>query len=112
MRILLVDDEQPLLALLSQYLVRSGHQTAVAETFAAGLEFTTQPSGSFDAAVVDLSLPDGNGEDLARKILEAHPAARVVIATGYAYEPPNSLTGKVIVLQKPFLPRRLLHVLG
>jgi len=64
-----------------------------------------------DAAVIDLSLPDGSGEDVARALLAFDPAIRIIMATGYAYEPPTALRGRVAILQKPFLPRALLNVL-
>ena len=78
---------------------------------ATALLNTGKAFGLVDAAVIDLSLPDGSGEDIARAVLEFDPAIRIIIATGYAYEPPASLLGKVAVLQKPFLPRALLNVL-
>ena len=109
MRILLVDDEASLLSLLSQYLTRSGHETALAETVTAALDLATQP---FDAAVVDLSLPDGSGEEVVKALLRAGTTANIVISTGYPYDPPPAFAGRVIVLQKPFLPRALLNVLS
>lgn len=36
-----------------------------------------------DRAVVDLRLPDGSGLDVVRAIHDAHPAARIVVLTGY-----------------------------
>ena len=113
MRILLVDDEASLLLLLGQYLVRTGHETIAANSCAEAIALlkTGEVIGPVDAAVIDLSLPDGSGEDIARAVLEFDPAIRIIIATGYAYEPPASLRGKIAVLQKPFLPRALLNVL-
>jgi two-component system, cell cycle sensor histidine kinase and response regulator CckA len=112
MRVLLVDDEIELLRLLSQYLVRSGHEVITAETKAIALDEAAKEGSTLDAAVIDLCLPDGNGEDVARRIAVLHPHAKLIISTGYAHEPSGDLNGRVTVLQKPFLPRALLHVLS
>lgn len=113
MRIFLVDDEAPLLQLLGQYLSRTGHTTVTAASVAEAIALLQdmEALGAIEAAVIDLSLPDGSGEDIATAVHLALPGVRIIIATGYAYEPPESLKGKVAVLQKPFLPRALLNVL-
>jgi two-component system, cell cycle response regulator CpdR len=112
-RIFLVDDESSLLQLLSQYLARTGHETISAGSVmeAKSLLSNAEALGALDAAVIDLSLPDGSGEEIASALIDQHPGVRIIVATGYAYEPPSSLRGKVAVLQKPFLPRALLNVL-
>ena len=112
MRVLLVDDELELLRLLSQYLVRAGHEVIAAESRATALAEVAKDGLILDAAVIDLSLPDGNGEDVARSIAVLHPQAKLIISTGYMHEPSMDLKGKLTVLQKPFLPRALLHVLS
>jgi DNA-binding response OmpR family regulator len=111
MKILLVDDNEPLLGLLRQYLVRFNHEVIAVTSFTAGLA-AARNERLLDAAVVDLLLPDGSGEDLAGQILELHPAVKVVISTGMGYEPSNGLAGRIRVFQKPFLPRDLLHILA
>lgn len=108
MRILLVDDEPSLLSLLTQYLTRQGHEVRTAGTCAAATAALLE-EGPLDAAIIDLTLPDGNGEDIARQCAARHPEARIVIATGYDYTAPTTTW---TVLQKPFLPRALLHILG
>jgi DNA-binding NtrC family response regulator len=108
MRILLVDDEPSLLSLLSQYLTRQGHEVQTAETCAAASGIV-EASGGIDAAIIDLTLPDGSGEDIAKACALRHANARIVIATGYDYTAPSDTW---TVLQKPFLPRALLHILG
>jgi DNA-binding NtrC family response regulator len=112
MRVLLVDDESDLLRLLTQYLVRSGHEVISAETKSGAFDEAARDGLTLDAAVIDLSLPDGNGEDVARRVAELHPQAKLIISTGYAHEPSVDLNGRVTILQKPFLPRALLHVLS
>lgn len=111
MRVFLVDDEASLLQLLGQYLSRNGHSSVTAGTVAEARTLLSTDTETIDAAVIDLSLPDGSGEEIAQLLADEYPGVRVIMATGYAYEPPAALRGKVAVLQKPFLPRALLNVL-
>jgi signal transduction histidine kinase len=44
----------------------------------------TESRSGFDVALVDLRLPDGDGTDLARELLNAAPDAQVILLTGHA----------------------------
>ena len=111
MRILLVDDEPSLLQLLGQYLTRAGHVVIDANSCRSAMALLAGGAGHLDAAVIDLGLPDGSGEDIARAVLGLDPSIRTIMATGYAYEPPQELRDRLTVLQKPYLPRALLALL-
>lgn len=109
MRILLVDDEPSLLSLLSQYLTRQGYDVKTAATREAAVSLLASDGFEIDAAIIDLTLPDGSGEEVAKHCATSHPAAKIVIATGFHYEAP---VGTWTVLQKPFPPRALLNILS
>ena len=111
MRILLVDDEHSLLQLLGRYLTGAGHVVIDADSFRSAMILLERGPGHLDAAVIDLALPDGSGEDIARALLALDPTVRTIIASGYAYEPPRDLQGRLTVLQKPYLPRALVALL-
>lgn len=102
-RILLVDDEPTLLALLRRYLERGGHAVALSETAEDALQ-TFQESGPFDLVVADLTLPGMNGEELIVKLRELTPGLPAILSSGYAHE--THLAGARF-LQKPFLPNAL-----
>jgi DNA-binding NtrC family response regulator len=113
-RIVLVEDEAPLLALLERYLVRCGHAVRSFATASAAWEaFEAEPE-AFELAVADLTLPDGTGDGLARRMLERNPALKVVVCTGYPFDLETlgiEDTSRAAYLQKPFLPRALGAVL-
>ena len=106
MKVLIVDDEVSICQLLGEFLRRSGYEVAIAHT---GAEAALLGS-VFDAAVIDLDLPDISGEDIARRMARENPKARLLISTGHEYTPPRGLN--VMVLKKPYLPRELLNVLA
>ena len=112
MRLLLVDDEDSLLQLLGQHLVRNGHTVESAASFADGANLS---GGGFDAAILDWTLPDGNGLDLGMAIMRQHPQIKVVFTSGYPLDftlVPLELRPRVRLLQKPFLPRALGEILN
>lgn len=102
-RILLVDDEPTLLALLRRYLERSGHEVVLAETAEDALD-RFQSSGPLDLVLADLTLPGMNGEELIGRLRKLAPGLPAILSSGYAHETP--LAG-VRFLQKPFLPNAL-----
>jgi len=104
-RILVVDDEAPLLRLMQKYLERAGY--AVDACGRAGEAWTlfTSPQRNYALAIVDLTLPDLPGEELVRRMREHKPGLRVIICSGAPAGIEES-TG-IRYLQKPFLPRML-----
>ncbi len=53
--------------------------TAEAGSLEEGREVLRTAADSFDVAIVDLGLPDGEGEDLIREIYEANPRCLVLV---------------------------------
>jgi two-component system phosphate regulon response regulator OmpR len=107
-RILLVDDDPRLAAMLAEYLGGAGYRVRTAATGAAGLErLGAEP---FDALVLDLSLPDMDGLEVCRK-LRARWELPVLMLTARG-EPMDRVVGLEIgaddYLPKPFEPRELL----
>ncbi len=110
-RLLLIDDDARLTAMLGDYLRGAGLSVDTAASLAAGREkLAAQP---FDALVLDLMLPDGDGLDLCRE-LRADSRTRqlpllMLTARG---EPMDRIVGLELgaddYLGKPFEPRELL----
>ena len=109
-RLLMIDDDARLSAMVSDYLRAAGFEIEVAGSLAAGRERLA--AGSYDALVLDLMLPDGDGLDLCRE-LRANPRTRqlpllMLTARG---EPLDRIVGLELgaddYLPKPFEPREL-----
>jgi two-component system phosphate regulon response regulator OmpR len=110
-RLLLVDDDARLTAMIGDYLRGNGYAVDTAGSLAAGRE--RLKSGVYDALVLDLMLPDGDGLDLTRE-LRADPRLKrlpllMLTARG---EPLDRVVGLELgaddYLPKPFEPRELL----
>jgi two-component system cell cycle sensor histidine kinase/response regulator CckA len=103
-RILLVDDEAPLLDLLKRYLERLGYEVDSCLTPADALvRFDADPA-RYSLVLTDLKLPGMRGDEMLLKMRERSPKIRAIIASGYPYEPSGKRTK---FLQKPFLPKML-----
>jgi signal transduction histidine kinase len=80
-RVLVVDDNAPLVANLVEVLEGAGYVVHGAGTCAAALPLARE---GFDVALVDLRLPDGDGSALAPQLKELQPDGEVVLLTGFA----------------------------
>ena len=110
-RLLLIDDDIRLTEMVGEYLRRSGFEVDTVGSLAAGRERLKLIH--YDALLLDLMLPDGDGLDLTRE-LRAQPRTRrlpllMLTARG---EPMDRIVGLEIgaddYLGKPFEPRELL----
>ena len=112
-RILVVDDEKDVRAMMSIVLRVRQFEVVEAATAAAGLEAFDQASfdqASFDAAIVDIFLANANGFDLIAALRERAPDLPVVAVSGIAtvdLASPAAGMSNVVSLQKPFRPNDL-----
>jgi DNA-binding NtrC family response regulator len=109
-RILLVEDEAPLLQLIEKYLQRLGFEVEThLKSFDALRNFEAAPD-RYSMVIADLGLPDMPGDTLLTRMLEIRPDLRVLVCSGSPYfieNLPNSLQQQVAFLQKPFVPKML-----
>ena len=80
--VLVVEDDEDLLAILSAFLQKQGHRVTTA---ASGQEARAKlEEAIFDLALVDIRMPDVSGLEVLRWLKERHPDTQVVMITGYA----------------------------
>lgn len=83
-RILLVDDEQEIVAMLKLMLERLGYHVTCRTSSIEALEAFKQNPNSFDLIITDLTMPNMTGEQLARQIIEIRPDMPVILCTGFS----------------------------
>jgi len=81
-RILIIDDDFDMCALLSRFLNKKGYITEVAHNGSKGLAKFNEYH--FDIVLCDFRLGDKDGKDVLSKIKEARPKTIVIIITGYS----------------------------
>jgi signal transduction histidine kinase/ActR/RegA family two-component response regulator len=80
--VLFVDDEEPLVSLVTRLLTRNGYRvTACTSAKQALAAFEAAPQ-SFDLVVTDHNMPEMTGIELAGRLLERRPDAVIVLASG------------------------------
>ena len=83
-RILLVDDEEPIIRMEKQMLERLGYQvTACTSSPDALMAFRASP-GKFDLVITDMTMPKMTGVQLSQKFLEIRPDIPIIICTGFS----------------------------
>ncbi|MBN9030242.1 MAG: hypothetical protein BGO05_18390 [Rhizobiales bacterium 63-7] len=117
MRILVADDVEVMRISLELALSSGGHEVSVVPTGRAALNILREKR--FDAAVLDLWMPDGDGLSVLRQIREEQPALRLFVITGGGPRLPieaaaliSEVWGAERVFIKPFDESELLAVLG
>ena len=103
LRVLAVDDEEPVLQVLGDLLTMLGQDVEIALGGAAGLE--RYAPERFDAVFTDLGMPDVNGWEVVRTVKTRSPETPVVIVTGWGAQIETralSARGADFVIPKPF----------
>ena len=111
-RVLVVDDQKDVRAMVSMVLRLSHFEVSEAESVEGGLQAFGE--GDFDAAVVDVFLKDESGFDLIAALRERAPDLPVVAVSGLATlgaVAHSAVLSNVVCLQKPFRPVELIHAL-
>jgi two-component system CheB/CheR fusion protein len=83
LRLLVVEDHEATLAVLSRLLRRRGHEVTTATNCQDAL--AAYAAANFDAVITDLGLPDGSGLDLMREIQRQRPVPGIALS-GYGME--------------------------
>jgi len=81
-RILVIDDEQPIVEAIARMLETEGYQVDVATSGAEGVSRFRE--GLQDLVLTDLRLGDMTGTDVLREVKVLKPGTAVIILTGYA----------------------------
>src|SRR4051812_29005848 len=106
-RVLIIDDDEELCELVSEYLIVEGFEVETANDGAAGLERAL--SGDYDMAILDVMLPKMNGFDVLRNLRQESKLPVIMLtARGDDMERIVGLEiGADDYLPKPFNPREL-----
>lgn len=103
MGILIVEDDPALAGLLERYCQRLGQTARLATTAtAARAAFLAAPA---ELAIIDLTLPDEPGDQLAASLMAQDAGLRVILTSGYPASVdllPEPCRPRAVFLPKPF----------
>ena len=80
-KILVVDDEVPILELIGEALTHAGYQVITTDSAENALEILAKET--IPVMFLDLNMPGMNGLDLCRRIRSISPMAQLFAFTGY-----------------------------
>jgi PAS domain S-box-containing protein len=86
--ILLIEDEVAVVATLRKLLERLGYNVLEAKTGKEAIRLTRAYDGAIDLAILDVFLPDMNGNKIYPLIKEFRPDLKVLVFSGYSIEGP------------------------
>jgi DNA-binding NtrC family response regulator len=113
-KILVVDDEPPLLKMMGVYLSRVGYAVTLFDSSDRAWTAMEPMAHEYAAAVLDATLRGMSTEELALKLAAAGPALRIVVASGYPVDMSAieaAAPGRVSFLLKPFTADTLIRTL-
>jgi CheY-like chemotaxis protein len=102
-RILVVDDEQVILEFAHRVLSDAGYDVAIASRGVDALKLTDTQS-PFDLFVIDVLMPEMRGDELAPRLFQRFPNAKVLYFTGHSdslFETRNVLWESEAFIDKP-----------
>jgi DNA-binding NtrC family response regulator len=110
-RILIIDDERPILMTLEALLERRGYQVDTAPTASQGLKLLKSKSPAL--VLLDLQLPDAEGLEMLDRIKTELPEMQVIILTAHdsLHNAIESIKrGAYHFISKPYAPEELLSL--
>jgi PAS domain S-box-containing protein len=110
--VLLVEDEPIMRSLTRQLLQEHGYQVVEANDGKAALELLDAHHGAVELMLTDVVMRGMSGPELALRLMDTHPAVKVVYMSGYTGElisQKGDLGQGIPLLEKPFTRLALLR---
>ena len=101
--VLVVDDEPEVRSIAARYLKRLGLECNEVGCGQDAIDaFQAQPD-KFDLVILDVTMPNMNGIEVAERLLAEDPSARIVLTSGYSDATvPDDLRSRIQFMRKPF----------
>src|SRR6266704_275704 len=85
-RILVIDDDAPLLAFTCKYLSRLGYRPVSYRSAEEAWKHFQAVAAQYWLVVIDLSMPGISGGQLAQMMLGSDPEIRLILTSGYPFD--------------------------
>lgn len=112
---LIIDDQEEILSVANDMLTAKGMNVLIAQGGLAGIQLFQTHHEQIDLVLLDMKMPDMDGNEVFVELQAIDPEVRVIIATGFderetmAYFPNNQ---EITFIQKPYRFRVLIEMIG
>jgi len=103
-RILLIDDEKPILNIVGQVLSRFGYKVTSHNMSTDALECFKKAPYDFDLVITDMTMPELTGDKIVTEVKKVRPEIPVILCTGFSEKIANGMVSAVKpdkILMKP-----------
>ena len=103
--ILIIDDEEHVLEVVSMMVEKAGCKTLRASTATQGIALYEERGDEIDMTILDMTMPDMDGLSCAKRLLEINAGALLVLSSGYNKDVLEERAGDTKIsgfLQKPY----------
>ena len=111
--VLIIDDDLQMCTMLCDLVHHVDHEAAYAQTLAEGLRLAL--TGGFDVIFLDVRMPDGNGLEVMKDILEIDFPPEIIVMTGMGDSDGAERAirnGAWDYIQKPLSPKKIIQPLN
>ena len=109
-KILVIDDDPTVIRIVTRMLTRVGYDVDSCDSGGAGLRMLAENPKHYDLVMVDMEMPDMNGESVAREIRAKEYPLHVILSSGYTKDVLSSKNATVLFddfIQKPYRVQEL-----
>jgi len=103
-RILLIDDEKPILNIVGQVLTRFGYKVTSHNMSTDALECFKKSPYDFDLVITDMTMPELTGDKIVTEMKKVRPDIPVILCTGFSEKIANGIMSGIKpdrILMKP-----------
>ncbi len=114
-RILIIDDEEIILEMLSEMLINFGHEIKVFNNGINAVEYYKKEWKNIDLVILDMEMPHMNGRDVYFEMQKINPSVKVLISSGNSMEEDTRTllnNGVMGFLQKPYKKDNLVEIIN
>jgi len=109
--VLIIDDDQSVRLLTERLVMTFGFTPLTAADGAKGIALLEANGDKIGVVVLDMTMPDLNGEETFEKLRALAPGLPIIFTSGYEKGNEIALDERTVFLQKPFKRNELLDKL-
>ena len=107
--ILIIEDEDPIRELTSEFLTEYGYTIISASDGLAGLEMYKEKQDDIELILLDLTMPKLSGKKVLEKVIKLNSDVKVIISSGHSEDEMKKYHHAKGFIAKPYKLKDLLH---